>query len=452
MTDAKNAFESGTGVNQLSLSRPSQETVATDPSVERRVADLRQANEKLVIASLEANMREERAAEAHTKQSQFLSMLAHELRNPLAPIAMSVELLGKITSAAPEVLTLQRILARQTAHLTRLVDDLMDATRIESGKINIQRSAVLLSRLIAQAIEVSESARLANKQSLRLALPHSPVWIHGDFVRLTQLLANLLINASKFSANLSPIDIAAWLDGNNVIISVTDQGIGITSEQLPSVFDLFTQGPTAPGNLTSGLGIGLSLAQTIAHLHGGHVTVTSDGAGRGSEFRVTLPVEVHVDATKDIWTDGMDGRDSLKSVDNANQVDSLGIAASTAQDSHPKHILLIDDNEDINNTLRQFLELAGHRVDCALDGATGLHMQNLHRYDVICCDIGLPGMSGYQVAEALRERQATARLIAISGYGQPHQIDRARRAGFDNYLVKPIFGEELSELLAHVDK
>jgi two-component system CheB/CheR fusion protein len=398
--------------------------------IEELIVNLRQANEHLVIASLDANIREAKAAEAHSRQTLFLSMLAHELRNPLAPIAMSVELRGKIPGTSAEVQTLQHILARQTTHLTRLVEDLMDATRINSGKIKIHKASVLLSQLIAQAVETSQPLLDIHRQAVNLDIPHEPVWINGDVVRLTQLFSNLIINASKFSANESSIHISAKRDATSVVISVKDCGIGISPELQPFIFDLFMQGPAGDGLMASGLGIGLSLVQTIAKLHGGTVKVISQGIGHGSEFIVSLPVV-------------------LGSGAEMGQVSAQVTRASESPEMHliSKRILLIDDNEDVNKTMSAFLMEAGHEVECALDGATGLHMERLQHHDVICCDIGLPGMDGYEVAKQLHQGSSRARLIAISGYDQPEQRDRALKAGFDHYLVKPIFGQELLELI-----
>jgi two-component system CheB/CheR fusion protein len=403
--------------------------------LENLVHDLRQANANLVIASLDASARETKATESHRRQSLFLSMLAHELRNPLAPIAMSVELLGKMPSVHPEIQSLQRILERQTAHLIRLVDDLMDANRINSGKLRIRKKAVPLLQCIEQAIETSRPELEARRQPLTLDLRLEGLWIHGDLVRLSQLFSNLLLNASKFSADRSPIVVLAAREGDKACIVVRDEGIGISADRQPFVFDLFTQGAVGEGLMAKGLGIGLSLVRTIAHLHGGTVRVASKGNGLGSDFIVTLPITLHAP----------DSTDPL-------EVDSAGAWAGHAtQKLQARRVLLIDDNPDINQTLGEFLKTAGHDVDFAMDGPTGLGMQARTRYDVVCCDIGLPGMSGHEVARAVRASPSQVKLIAISGYDQPQQRDQALAAGFDHYLVKPILGEELLELIAHAD-
>ncbi len=400
------------------------------------IHDLREANAKLVIASLDASARETRATESHRRQSLFLSMLAHELRNPLAPIAMSVELLGKMAGRYPDILSLQRILERQTIHLTRLVDDLMDANRINSGKLRIKKVPVPLSQCIEQAVETSQPELHVRAQPLHLDLSLEGVWIHGDADRLSQLFSNLILNASKFSSDRSPIYVSARQEeGDQVRVVVRDEGIGISAERQPFVFDLFTQGAVGDGLMAKGLGIGLSLVEEIARLHEGTVHVQSEGPGRGSTFIVTLPVFSQ----------------AARPERSAEHRHASPTEQEGARHARAARILLIDDNEDINQTLGEFLKASGHEVDMAMDGPTGLRMQEAAPYDVVCCDIGLPGMSGLEVARQMRANASPTKLIAISGYDQPQQRQEALAAGFDHYLVKPIFGDELLKLIAHVD-
>jgi signal transduction histidine kinase len=403
-------------------------------ALEELVHSLRLANENLVIASLKASDREHEVAQAHQRQSEFLSMLAHELRNPLAPIAMGVELLGNMSAQQPELQSLQSVLARQTDHLMRLVEDLMDATRITTGKIKVRKSPLLLSKLLAQALETSQPVLALHHQPASLQLPEQPVWIDGDLVRLTQLFCNLLINASKFSADGSPIAITAKRESDAVHISVKDQGMGISPERQAGVFDLFVQGPVAGEQRAAGLGVGLSLVRTIAQLHAGEVKVFSEGAGHGSEFVVTLPVLVH----------------DLAAQDRAQALIGAAKSASLGAATH-KRVLLIDDSADINFTLGELLKEAGHSVDIALTGLEGLRMGSQGRYDAICCDIGLPDISGCEVAQRLRLAHSTARLVAISGFDQPEHKALALQAGFEHYLIKPIFGQELLELISDAD-
>lgn len=407
--------------------------------LEELVVSLRLANEHLVISSLTANTRETKAAEVHHRQTEFLSMLAHELRNPLAPITTSVELMGRMTGLSPELQSLQRILARQSTHLTRLVEDLMDATRISGAKITLRKTTVLLSQLIAQAIETSQPLLDKHQQKVSLALPAAPVWIDGDLIRLVQLFSNLIINASKFSADLCPVFVSARREADEVIVSVKDEGMGISLDRQPFIFDLFTQGPVAGGMMASGLGVGLSLVQTIAQHHGGAVRVVSPGIGHGSEFIVSLPCLAEEAAPL--------VKAQAQAVSAQAGSAPAALPALKDRPRSAKRILLIDDNADINSTLSELLRQAGHDVDCAQDGATGLRMESLNGYDIICCDIGLPDLTGYQVARQLSASPSTARLIAISGFDQQAQKDLAHAAGFHHYLVKPIFGDELLELL-----
>jgi signal transduction histidine kinase len=415
----------------MSQSSASEVQARSVESLEALVLDLRQANANLTLASLDASVRETEAVDLRQRQTLFLAMLAHELRNPLAPIVTSAELLGRLPGTSPEVQALQHILQRQSRHLTRLVDDLLDISRISSNKLRICKEPLLLAQCLEHAVETCQPELDARKQVLHLDLSVTGAWIYGDPTRLAQLFSNLILNASKFSSDQRPIYLSARQDGRQAWVSVRDEGIGISQERQPHVFDLFTQGAVGEGMMAKGLGLGLNLVKTIAELHEGKVSLLSRGEGQGSEFIVTLPLlEVSVQ-------------------------DSPG---ATATKHHPvpspvlvqtKHILLIDDHPDINLALSMLLKAEGQQVDCAMDGPSGLRMDDTEHYDVICCDIGLPGMSGYEVAQKFRARGSQARLIAISGYDQQDQKDRALAAGFDHYLVKPIFGDELLALIAH---
>jgi signal transduction histidine kinase len=419
-------------IGELLGDSPTAQVPAKDMErLEALVLDLREANANLTLASLDASTRENAAVDSHQRQTLFLSMLAHELRNPLAPIVTSADLLGKMEGTSPEVQALQGIIKRQSSHLNRLVDDLLDISRINSNKFRVCKQAMLLQQCLEQAVETCQPELNAHKQALHLNLAIEGVWVYGDPTRLTQLFSNLILNASKFSPEGSPIDLSAQQEGQQVQVSVRDEGIGISPEKQPYVFDLFTQGAVGQGMMAKGLGLGLTLVRTIADLHAGVVSLKSDGEGRGSEFIVTLPVMTppaeHAPST----------------------ADSKSPAAPGPAAQRRQHILLIDDHPDINQTLGMFLRTEGHDVDCAIDGPSGLSMEATAHYDVVCCDIGLPGMSGYEVAKNLRRRHSQARLIAISGYDQQEQKDRAAAAGFDHYLVKPILGDELLELIAH---
>jgi signal transduction histidine kinase len=419
-------------VQKIMSDEPSAEVaLISAQALEELVVNLREANAHLVIASINAKQLQSKAEASNQLQALFISMLAHELRNPLAPIAMVVELLGKLVKDDARLEHLHGILSRQTGHLTRLVDDLMDVTRINSGKIRIQKTAVQLASLIRLATETTQPMLNDRDQHIEIDLPVDEVLIDGDPVRLTQLFSNLLINASKFSADKAVIRISASVDKAQVAIAIRDPGIGISAELKPRIFELFTQGAAGQGTSLGGLGIGLSLVKTIAEMHGGSVSVQSEGAGLGSEFTVVLPV---------------------LSASMAAEAAGIAKAAEIIKVQLPfviKRVLLIDDNADINRTVSEFLKAAGHTVSCAADGSIALKMVNLHTYDVICCDIGLPGMDGYEVAKQLilAEKPTLARLIAITGYDQADMRERALASGFMHYMVKPIFGNDLLDLI-----
>ncbi len=373
--------------------------------------------------SKEANASAE--AEAATqRQTEFLSMLAHELRNPLQPMAMANELLAKVTDLHPTVARVHDVYARQLAHMVRLVDDLLDASRVNSGKIVLQLAPVLLSEIIAEAVEISRAGIERRYQQLQVSLPPTALLLDGDKVRLAQLFSNLLVNASKFTHEYGRIDIAARRVGNAVTVEVSDDGAGIQPELQPFIFDLFTQGFRSLDRAQGGLGIGLSLVRTIAQLHGGTATVTSAGSAQGSTFSVTLPLSA-----------GTDQR---------------AHAAAQPLPAVPCKILLIEDNHDANDILTMLLERDGHSVTSCFDGPGGLRAGLSQSFDVVLCDIGLPGMDGYQVISALRAALDAPRpcFVATTGYSASEQPDRASEAGFDHYLVKPVSLPALNRIIA----
>jgi signal transduction histidine kinase/ActR/RegA family two-component response regulator len=388
------------------------------------VRQLQEANEHLVLATFGAQDRQAAAEATNLRQTEFLSMLAHELRNPLQPMAMANELLAKVTDLHPTVARVHGVYTRQMTHMVRLVDDLLDASRVTSGKIVLQLAPVVLSDIIADAVEISRPGIERRHQQLQVRLPAAALVLDGDKVRLAQLFSNLLINASKFTHEYGRIEINARRVGNSVTVEVSDDGAGIQPELQPFIFDLFTQGFRSLDRAQGGLGIGLSLARTIAQLHGGTVSVTSAGSAQGSMFSVTLPLSA-----------GTDQR--------AN-------AAALAQPAAPCKILLIEDNHDANDILTMLLERDGHSVTSCFDGPSGLRAGLSQSFDVVLCDIGLPGMDGYQVVSALRAALDEPRpcFVATTGYSDSDQPDRASEAGFDHYLVKPVSLPALTRIIA----
>lgn len=402
-----------------------RETTKNQDALEDLVLQLREANQHLVIATVGAQGMQASAEAANHRQEEFLSMLAHELRNPLAPVAMAAELLGKITDAHPQLPKLHAIICRQVNHMSHLVDDLLDASRFSSGKISLKKRAHLLSEIIQSAVETSQPFLDKRNQRLIVDLPAERIVIDGDLVRLAQVFSNLLINAAKFSPEYETITVAARPLAGAVSISVKDNGMGIAADIEPYIFDLFTQGFHSLDRSQGGLGIGLSLVRTIVEMHGGSARVRSAGVGFGSEFIVQLPLS------------------------------AIPLPLDTGPPPKPvpaRHfrILLIEDNVDANDTLHALLTQEGHAIASAFDGPTGLAMAKEHRYDVIICDIGLPGMDGYEVVKQLRQEalKPLPCLIALTGYNQLENRARAKQVGIDHYLVKPIAIDVLLNLIA----
>jgi len=391
-----------------------------------QLLQLREANQSLLQAAIGAQDLQANAEAASLRQTEFLLMLAHELRNPLQPIAMANELLGKLAVGGPEVLKFQRIIGRQVAHLARLVDDLFDASRISSGNITVKKSLLSLSDIIDAAVEASRPLVEARHQRFNIDLPQQPVLLSGDPVRLAQVFSNLLSNAAKFSPENESIDIHVSTLARSVCVVVRDHGIGVEAAQQPFIFELFSQGLRSADRAQGGLGIGLSLASTIVELHGGSITMASEGLGRGSEFTVLLPLTlghaVPPPSTPAISTRGRRLR-----------------------------ILLVEDNFDANETLCQLLALAHHDVTQRFDGVTALASATARPYDLVICDIGLPGMDGYTLVEKIRAatQWEPPTFIATSGYNEAYDQERAQQIGFDHYLVKPV---AIDELLALIDR
>jgi signal transduction histidine kinase len=363
----------------------------------------------------------EREAASRAKD-EFLAMLGHELRNPLAPIVTALQLMKLKGDVRCE--REQEIIERQVDHLVRLVDDLLDVSRITRGKVDLKRETVDLSSVVAKAVEIARPLLEQRQHHFSVSVPRASMRIDADATRMSQVIANLLTNAAKYTESGGTITVRAWRDGHEVVLSVRDSGIGIDVEMLPKVFDLFVQGPRASDRALGGLGIGLTLVKSLVQLHGGSVSAVSDGAGRGSEFVVRLPA-----AAK------QEGADEP----------STATDARIRRAQKPRRILVIDDNVDAAVLLAEVLRAAGHEVTVAHDGPQALHALVGFSPEVAIVDIGLPVMDGYELAERLREALSgkQPRLIAATGYGQEHDRVLSARAGFDAHLVKPINPERL---------
>ena len=393
---------------------------------ESNVIQLREANEHLMLATFSAQDKQADAEASMQRQTNFLSMLAHELRNPLQPIAYANTLLSKLAGNNPELPLLHAIIERQMNHMTRLIDDLLDASRISSGKIRLDKSILSLSDIVGLAAEASQPGIDKRQQQLTIVLPPLPVYIDGDRIRLVQALSNLLNNASKFSPENETIVLSAELLGKSVQIKVCDNGMGIANELQPFIFDLFTQGLQSLDRAQGGLGIGLTLVRSLVEMHGGTVRVLSSGIGLGSTFTVLLP---------------------LIAPDEQTALASLSLPPLSTQ--RPLNILLVEDNLDAAETLSMLLKLAGHAVRQCHDGVTAVELALKHPYDLIICDIGLPGLDGFTVVERIRATLPGKQpfFVATSGYNQAQDRARAVRSGFDHYLVKPVAIDVLLALI-----
>jgi len=383
--------------------------------------------------TLQMEIDERRGVEAllqtsNRRKDEFLAMLSHELRNPLAPIRTALEVIRRLAPAEPKLTWATDVTGRQVAHLTRLVEDLLDVARINQGKIALQTEPLDLRAVVAHAIETAKPFLDSRRHQLRTTVPDAPVALRGDFARLSQVVANLLNNAGKYTDEGGSIELALTLRQGQAQISVRDNGVGIEAELLPNIFELFEQGKRSLDRSQGGLGVGLTLVHRLVGLHQGTVTAISAGSGRGSEFRVALPCLSEV------------GDDPTPSAQRK--------AGATPRAGC--RILVVDDNRDAAEATKVLLELGGHEVKMVGDGSEALASAPVFAPDVVLLDIGLPMMDGYQVAQRLREVAQTRAscLIALTGYGQPADRERARVAGFDHHLTKPA---DPDALLALVD-
>jgi signal transduction histidine kinase/DNA-binding response OmpR family regulator len=377
--------------------------------------------------------------EADRRKNEFLSMLAHELRNPLAPIRNGVHLLRAPGSADPQVREVSEMMDRQLQHLVRLVDDLLDLSRITRGKIRLKTGPLELTEVLARAVETCRPLIEERRHNLSVAAPPMPLWVEGDGVRLAQVVANLLNNAAKYTEEGGQISLGAGREGDEAVVRVRDTGMGIPAEMLGSVFEMFTQVDRSLDRSQGGLGIGLTLVRQLVEMHGGRVEAHSEGSGRGSEFVVRLPL---------LRPQIEDCRPQNGKTQGATSGPSNLPSAICNLPS--RRVLVVDDNRDAAESLALLLEVSGHQVRICHDGASALREAEEYRPEAVLLDIGLPGMDGYEIARLMRAAPATRKslLIALTGYGQEDDQRRAREAGFDHHLIKPADLEALTELLA----
>jgi PAS domain S-box-containing protein len=367
---------------------------------------------------------EEELREHDRQKDEFLAMLAHELRNPLSAVGNAVTVL-KMSSNAADVGFAQDVITRQMRHLTRLIDDLLDVSRISRGKIELRREVVEATPILDSATESVRPLIGERKHSLEVDVERGELWVDADPTRLEQVVVNLLNNAAKYSENSGRIRLSARNEGDEVVIRVGDEGIGIPPEKLPQMFELFAQGDRSLARSEGGLGIGLTVVKKLVEMHGGTVAASSEGPGKGSVFAIRLPAA---------------GRQGVgKSPPEAR-------GASAARRAR---ILVVDDNVDTARGMSRLLKLLGHDIATAYSGLEALEVARKHRPEFVLLDIGLPGMDGYEVASRLRREQCCegAMIVAVSGYGQEEDRRRSRDAGFDFHLIKPVDPDVLVALL-----
>jgi len=375
-----------------------------------------------IVRSREA---EESLQDANRRKDEFLAMLSHELRNPLAPIRNAVEVIRRLAPPDPKLTMARDVVDRQVTLLARLVEELLDVSRISQGKIQLKKEAVDLGRIIAHSVETARPLIDGRGQTLTVAVPAAPVWLSADFARLSQVVANLLNNASKYTGEGGGIDLTASAGEGEASIVVRDNGAGIEPQLLDRVFDLFVQGDRALDRGQGGLGRGLTLVKRLVELHQGHVAVASDGPGRGATFTVTLPC--------------------ISAVETPQQRAVQASPAVRGPEVYGRRVLVVDDNIDAAESTAAFLRLEGHEVKAVHDGLQALSSLKVFDPHVVVLDIGLPGLDGYAVARQLRARGDTNHvlLIALTGYGQKEDRRRAADAGFDYHYVKPADPREI---------
>jgi PAS domain S-box-containing protein len=364
---------------------------------------------------------------ADRRKDEFLAMLAHELRNPLAAITAGMQTLGEVGSMEPHPVKLRAIILRQVGVLTRLVDDLLDVSRITRGKVELRKAPFDAVEAVRNAVTTVRQDIDERRHTLELALPSEPLWVNGDATRIEQVVWNLLSNAAKYTEPGGRIRVSLERRANEAAIRIRDTGIGIPPGMLEGIFELFAQLDQSAARTRGGLGVGLTLVRSLVTMHGGTVRARSEGAGKGTEFEVRLPALAEAPA-------------------------AASAREEPAEQGKHARLLLIEDNPDIGETLRDLLEVLGHRVDLASDGIRGVQMALALKPDAALVDIGLPGIDGYEVAQRLRADPIGREmlLVALTGYGRPEDREKALEAGFDAHLVKPVDPEDLTSLIGEL--
>jgi signal transduction histidine kinase/ActR/RegA family two-component response regulator len=380
-------------------------------------------------AELEREEANARLRDTDRRKTEFLALLSHELRNPLAPIRMNLDLIERVGLGSEQAIRALAVIRRQTDHLSRLVDDLLDVTRIASGKVALKRESLDLTDVLLRTVDDYRDAVTTAGLALELHVPSSPLWVNGDRTRLAQIIGNLLHNATKFTprGGTVSVSIGEAPETGQAVLRVHDTGRGIPNEIMPRVFEPFVQADTTLDRAKGGLGLGLPVAKGLVELHGGSIAAASGPDEHGTTLTVTLPLEMRT---------------------------PLQVRPKASGEPATPHtrVLVIEDNVDTADALRAVLEIDGFDTDVAYDGASGLEHARAFAPDVVVCDLGLPEIDGYQVATAMRadpQLRHTA-LVAVTGYGLASDVEKTKQAGFDDHLVKPVGADELARVLAKV--
>jgi signal transduction histidine kinase len=414
--------------NVTVLDRP----VSTRSMVSAVLAALRARRRQYQIREhmLQQARAEQALLEADQRKDEFLATLAHELRNPLAPIRTGLQVLARVPSDADQSARLREMMERQLVQLVRLIDELLDVSRISTGKVVLQRERLDMREVVQAALEASQPAVDAAQHQLRVDLPCEPVWVVGDPPRLSQVISNLVHNAAKYTPNGGRITVALSEQQGEVVVSVADTGVGIPPDMLEHVFDMFTQVNRTLDRAQGGLGIGLSLVRRLMELHGGHVAAESPGLERGSTFTIRLPAA-------------------------ANELVTAAVAPPAAQRMAARRrlrVLIVDDNADAADTLAILLSAHGHLARTEYGAQAALDAAREFRPQAVFCDVGMPGMSGNEVAARLRAdpRHASTVLVAVTGWGSEEDKRRTHHAGFDFHLTKPVSFEAVDSVLSRI--
>lgn len=401
-----------------------QEDVTYDEFAVFIATDRHKYEKELVNARAQLREANQQLFETSRRKDEFLATLAHELRNPLAPMKSTVEVLKLKPPVDEQTARCLTILTRQIGQMTHLVDDLMEATRVSQGKIDLRKEFVSLSALVNTVVEATRPIIKAG-HLITVTLPEEDLLIEADPTRLTQILQNLLTNAAKYTLPGGKIWLSASVEESQVLFQIADSGIGLAAEDLPRIFEMFSQVQSAKQRSQGGLGIGLALVKGLVELHGGQIRAESGGLGKGSRFSFNLPLPL------------------VRNLPTADQ-------SVTIQESHDKRrVLVIDDNLDAAESLGAYLDILGHEVAIAHDGVRGLQLAKEFLPDVILLDIGLPGADGYEVARRIRKEEfgRNVTLIAVTGWGQAQDKQAAFEAGFNRHCTKPIDHKVLNEIL-----